>query len=350
MKDPYGLSQASIPVAYAQLLLEILIERGFSIEQVLKKSKLSGSLFLANDARITPRQWTRLVLTGLSLTNDDGLGYEYGLRLSVTVHGMLGFAIMSASTLGQALLLGVAYFSMRLRDYRISLHTEDKIAVLEITETHPISGTAPEQATMLRRFFHECVMVGIFHVEHSLTGQDCSEIEICVDWPEPSYHVCYRSRLPHMRFNQTSNQLHCPVAYLARPLLMANPFAYQQALAQCEVERLRFANAIDDIVVRVRAELILTPGKGYPNVVTVANRLNVSERTLKRRLQQFNLSYLQLLEQTLQQEAKNLLTSEMDIQDIANMLGYIAPANFTRAFKKWTGETPSQYRQSLIDT
>lgn len=348
MEDPYGLSKASVPVTYAQILLEILVERGFSAEQILNQSRLSSNLFLGPDVRITPRQGTRLVITALNLTNDDGLGYEYGLRLRPTAHGTLGFALMSCSTLGQAIQLGAAYFSMRLRDYRIFLRSEGDVAVLEITETHPIFGAVPEQDQMLRRFFYECVMVGITHLGRFLTGQDFSAFEICVDWPEPDYHARYRDRLPPMRFNQPTNQLRGSAAMLSLPLLMADPIAYQQALAQCEVERIRFAQSIEDIAARVRAELILMPGKGYPSFEVVAARLHLSGRTLKRRLQQLNLSYLTLLDQTVRQQAEKLLAGhEMDIQDIANLLGYMNPANFTRAFKKWTGETPSQFRARM---
>lgn len=349
MKDPYGLSKASVPITYAQILLEILVERGFYAEQVLNKCRLSPHLFLEAEARITPRQGTRFVITALDLTNDDGLGYEYGLRLRPTAHGALGFALMSCATLGQAIQLGVAYFSMRLRDYRISLGSEGDVAVLEITETHPIFGTVPEQDQMLHRFFYECVLVGIAHLGRFLTGQDFSAFEIWVDWPEPIYHKQYRDRLPTIHFNQQTNQLRGSASMLSLPLLMADPNAYQLALAQCEVERIRFAESIEDIAARVKAELILMPSKGYPSLEEVATRLHLSGRTLKRRLQQLNLSYLMLLDQTIQQQAEKLLSGrEMDIQDIANFLGYSNPANFTRAFKKWTKETPSQFRARMI--
>lgn len=346
MSDPYGLSKASIPAAYVQILLEILAERGFPPAQVLQDCHLPGTLFSVPDARITPRQWSRLVWTALLLCGDDGLGYEYGLRLRPTAHGVLGYALMSCATVGQALELGTAFFSMRLRDYRMELRAEGDIALIEIAETHPVLGAAPEQAKALRRFFHECVMLGIVHMGRFMTGRDFSEDEIWVDWPEPAYHERYRDRLPPMRFNMPANQLRRPTANLQLPLIMADQMAYQQALAQCEQERIRFAETIDDLAARVRAELILIPGEGYPSLERVAERLHMSGRTLKRRLQQLDISYLTLLDDMRRQEAEKLLTnSDMDIQDIAGLLGYTGPANFTRAFRKWTGETPTQFRE-----
>jgi len=71
----------------------------------------------------------------------------------------------------------------------------------------------------------------------------------------------------------------------------------------------------------------------------------MSSRTLRRHLNQVGSSYLQLLEEAQQKEAEHLLIhSDMDIQEIALYLGYIQPTNFTRAFKKWTGQTPITFR------
>lgn len=347
--DPYGLSKASIPAAYAQLLLEILTARGFPPARVLHDCRLPETLFSVPEARLTPRQWSRLVWTALQLTNDDGLGYEYGLRLRPTAHGVLGFALMSSATVGEALKLGSAFFSMRLRDYRVALRTEGDLARIEITETHPVLGAAPAQAQALRRFFHECVILGIVHLDRFISGRETFEGEIWVDWPEPHYHIRYRDRLPPMRFNMPSSQLRTPAANLQLLSVMADPMAFQQALAQCEHERIRFAETVEDLAARVRAELVLIPGQGYPVLDVVAAKLYMSGRTLKRRLQQLGTSYLELLDMARQREAEKLLmTTEMDIQDIAGLLGYNGPANFSRAFRKWKGETPSQFREKML--
>lgn len=348
MKDPYGLSKASIPAAYVQILLEILAERGFAPAEVLRDCQLPAAMFSMPDGRVTPRQWSRLVWQALSRTGDDGLGYEYGLRLRPTAHGALGFALMSCASIGQALALVIAFLGMRLRDYRIELRIEDDTAVIDIAETHPVVGAAPEQARVLRRFFHECVWVGTAQAAQYLTGRDFTDCEVWVDWAEPVYHARYRGRLPPTRFNMSANQIRLPVEYLQWPLIMSDPMAYQQALLQCEQERIRFAETIDDLAARVRAELVLVTGKGFPNLDAVAEKLHISGRTLKRRLQALGTSFLELLEEARRQEAERQLTStDMEIQAIASLLGYTGPANFTRAFRKWTGETPSLFRERI---
>ncbi|MFP0267040.1 AraC family transcriptional regulator ligand-binding domain-containing protein [Acinetobacter pittii] len=347
MKDPYGLSKASIPISYAHLLLEIMVDKGFSALEILKKSKIPLTLLDQLDARITPIQWSKLAWESLVLSKDSGLGYEYGIKLRLTAHGPMGYALMSSPNLRQAIEVSTQFFNMRLKDYQIALLDEHEFSIIEIKETHPVVSNQPTQAETLRRFFYECLMIGVIQAGQFLREHDFSDIELSVDWSEPSYHKAYQHQLPTIHFNQPTNQIRYKKQLLDLPIKMADPIAFKQALAQCEAEQLRFSEQIKDICLTVKAELNLNPQVGYPTFDEIANRLNMSSRTLRRHLSQVGSSYLHLLEEVQQKEAENLLlNSDMEIQEIALYLGYIQPTNFTRAFKKWTGQTPITFRKN----
>ena len=82
-----------------------------------------------------------------------------------------------------------------------------------------------------------------------------------------------------------------------------------------------------------------------PKLARVATTLFVSERTLKRRLQAEEASFQHLVDQVRLERAGELLQqTAMNLSQIADALGYADAANFTRAFKRWTGQSPSQYR------
>lgn len=349
MKDPYGLSKATIPISYAHLLLEIMVDKGFSALEILKKSKIPLTLLDQLDARITPMQWSKLAWESLLLSKDSGLGYEYGIKLRLTAHGPMGYALMSSPNLRQAIEVSTQFFNMRLKDYRIALLDDHEFSIIEIKETHPVVSNQPAQAETLRRFFYECLMIGVIQAGQFLREHDLGDIELSVDWSEPTYHKAYQHLLPTIHFNQPTNQIRYKKQLLDLPIKMADPIAFKQALAQCEAEQLRFSEQIKDICLTVKAELNLKPQLGYPTFDEIANRLNMSSRTLRRHLNQVGSSYLQLLEEAQQKEAENLLlNSDMEIQEIALYLGYIQPTNFTRAFKKWTEMTPIQFRKKEI--
>ncbi|MDP2229135.1 MAG: AraC family transcriptional regulator ligand-binding domain-containing protein [Moraxellaceae bacterium] len=341
--DPYQLTRPSISIAYLQLLVEILGERGISAPLLLEGMPLDPALLTQPQARMTPQQWTLLILRALALTGDAGLGYVYGLRMRPTLHGVLGYATMSCATLRQAHEVSARY--MRVRQAGFTLHVTEAgdYAFIEIKERYPIP--------VLRSFFHENVLLGLARGIAVLLGRELEslhDLEIWVDWPEPDYHAAWAARLPAMRFARPATLLRLPRHYLDLRPVLADPLASQQAIALCERELALASDNEADITTRVRAELRRRDDAGYPGLDAVAARLCISARTLKRQLQTQGTSFLLLLEEVRRRDAHDLLEhSELPMQQIAAQLGYVNPANFTRAFRQWTGESPSRYRARL---
>ena len=148
-------------------------------------------------------------------------------------------------------------------------------------------------------------------------------------------------------FACTKNQIIFPNQYLDLPLMMANPVASQLALTQCEQELQRFG--LDKPFVAQVKALMFDEKAGFSTLEQVAQRLHMSERTLKRQLAKYDLTYTDLVEEARKQKALDLLAnSQLSLDDISEYLGYSDLANFTRAFKRWTEQTPTAYRKSLV--
>ncbi len=333
--------QPSIPIAYLQLLVEILGERGISAAQLLHEQPLDPALLDDSQARMSPLQWTRLVLRAQALTDDPGLGYEYGLRMRPTVHGVLGYAAMSSASLRQAQEISARYNRLRQAGFSFEFHEDDDVGYLSLIQRQPIP--------VARAFFIENILLGLAGATAVLLGRTLAELpdlEIWFDMPEPPYYAAWAARLPTLRFNQRGNLLRLPAHYLSLRPVLADPLASQQAIALCERELALAAGQDSDIIAHVRAALVPQDGGGYPTLAALCAPLHISSRTLKRRLQQQGTSYLLLLEEARQQDARRWLAhSPLPVRDIATRLGYDNPANFTRAFRRWTGETPSDYRE-----
>src|SRR5262249_36258820 len=134
-------------------------------------------------------------------------------------------------------------------------------------------------------------------------------------------------------------------AILDLPLVMADPASRRLAEDQCR----RALDALGDaerLAPRVRA-LIAKKDGGVRSLEEVAAELGVSPRTLKRKLAAERLTYSALAEDERRERALLLLRSpELTLDRIAEELGYSDLANFTRAFRRWTGTTPAAYRRS----
>ncbi|MGB1580113.1 MAG: helix-turn-helix transcriptional regulator, partial [Nevskiales bacterium] len=170
-----------------------------------------------------------------------------------------------------------------------------------------------------------------------------NEIELFFDYPQPSYYPKYQTRLPPTRFNTGVIQLRFDEKYLDFKPETANPVTARMVEEQClrEMEQLGLAG---DLVKQVRS-ILETGGERYPSLGFVAEHLHMSERSLKRKLREQGASYRQLLDAVRYQDSIRLLQeSQLNIEQVAVQLGYTDPANFTRAFRKWSGVTPSEYR------
>jgi AraC-like DNA-binding protein len=101
------------------------------------------------------------------------------------------------------------------------------------------------------------------------------------------------------------------------------------------------------IGMRVRAKLVDQLSSGQAKEEAIAGFLGLSSRTLQRKLKEEGTSYAQILNDTRKELASQYISnSRLSISEISYLLGFAEPTNFTRAFRRWTGKSPSEYRMS----
>ena len=102
-----------------------------------------------------------------------------------------------------------------------------------------------------------------------------------------------------------------------------------------------------DIVMRVKTTLIDRMPSGQVSKEDVAEALNLSLRTLQRKLHEEDTSFKQLLDETRRELADQYIRNPMvSIGEITYLLGFSEPSNFSRAFKRWNGTAPAEYRRT----
>lgn len=339
---PFNVDKPSVAASYLQLLVELVTERGFTEDELMSGLPIPHDLLQQPGARMSPLQWGLAVNRAMVLCKDKGLGYECGLRMRPTASGYLGYAVMSSRSMADAMELLARYIESRQRAFSIRRQITGDEAVIELRQNHAIP--------VLRSFFYEHILVGIARGTASTLGvsfdaDPLRDLEIWFEWPQPPYFEAHRDRLPAVKFSRPANLLRFPARALEAIPLLADPQASKQAIEQCERELAELGGDTDSITLRVCAELVLSPNEGYPDQTAVAERLHLSTRTLARQLRNDGTSFRQLLEETRERDARKLLeSSPMNIADIAAYMGYTNPANFTRAFRQWTGRTPIAYR------
>ena len=145
------------------------------------------------------------------------------------------------------------------------------------------------------------------------------------------------------QFDQAQHWLSIPRHYLARPMALANPATVQMCEQQCEA-LLATLDVQEGLLPRLRRLLLARPGE-FPDLDSVARALHTSGRSLRRHLASQGTSYQQVLDEVRKRLALQYLeTTYLPLFEIAVLLGFSDPSNFRRAFRKWTGRAPTDYR------
>lgn len=348
-KDPFGLFEQTISVSYALLLLEITTEQGVLRQTVLENSGLSLERLSQPEAKMSPMEWSKLVLNAIRETGNKRLGIKYGSRTRPTLHGALGFAFLSCADLETALSLCQSYYCTRIRSFVPGWEIKEDFIYLYLDHVHPIKLGDELSSHVLRCFMVECQLYGAIYFLGAIIGDHKFDSEVFVDWQQDKDEPVDANAPIKVHFNSPRNAIRLPVRYLNLKNPQADSVAYQQAVMYCENDKAKVSDdGLRDLQKSIRAELIYNAVDGYPTFAAIASRLNMSERTLKRHLQQQGSSFTAILNEVRFKEAKRLLLQKQyDVQDVAHRVGYNEATNFIRAFKKAFGETPSQYRKRL---
>jgi len=145
-------------------------------------------------------------------------------------------------------------------------------------------------------------------------------------------------------FNAPRSQIRFDAAVLDTAMPMQDAETSAVCQHQCQLLLARMSNS-SGVIEQVRQLIVARPGF-FPDIDYVAQKLHMTSRTLRRRLAAEGSSYQQILADVRYALAREYLaTSSLPLEEIASMLGYSSPGNFTYAFKRWHGSPPRQYRQ-----
>jgi AraC-like DNA-binding protein len=322
-----------LPGAYLKDLVELAGRWNVQPAELLKGLPVTAA-DLANPAtRVPLRVCEAIVARAHALTHEPALAVHVGTQMRLSSHGFLGFAAMTASTVREACELATRFASTRTSAIGLSLYVEGDTAAITLEERTPLGE--------LQQFFIIALAVGLWRLGESLTGKVLDGVVECA-FAEPPYI----KGLPHagrIRFNCPNHRLVFPAASLALPLVTADPVALELAREQCERELAQMVDA--GLPARVRVALG-AKGDAPPSLIAIAKELRMSPRTLKRKLAEHDTTFTQIRDDLRRQRALLLLDNrQLTISDIAAKLGYSELPNFTRAFRKWTGQTPLAYRE-----
>ncbi len=283
----------------------------------------------------TPLRWFREVYPDLGADQAAVLGYAAGGQARLTSFTPLSLPLVSAATIQEALrLLAFLPLISNSLSARYVDRADDLAIVLTATSNDPVLDRFPV-------FYCMAALIRLLHL-------------LSVEPPDLSFHfACPRPAgfeqppefdADRLRFDAPLHHIVVPRSTLQAACRFADPIAYQTELAGLQA-RMASLGMSDDITERVR-RLLDTP-RSLISIEDTALKLHMSVSTLKRRLAEADTSFRDLRESVLKDRAMLLLTdASLSLDSISSALGYSDLANFSHAFKRWTGMAPGVFRRS----
>ena len=312
---------------------------GCDADALLVRAGLDPTLIKDPNGRSPVRNMVRLWRLAVEETGDPCLGLKAAEFVQPATFHSLGLALLASQTLEDSLQRAARFSRIVSSAADISIeHTPRGVKQLLCWRA---DGPAVDEAIDL--MMASSVKMGALVL--GLRPSEVQELELRLR----------RSATPALRaefeayfrcpiwFDADENSLLIPHEWMKRPLPMANP----QLARQNDLVVMEYLSRFDGarLAEKVRAELISRLPAGEPLRVDVAGALGMGEKTLQRRLKDEGTSYQQVLDEVRRDLAQQYLREgPMSVCEVTFQLGFSDQSSFTRAFRRWTGKTPGEFR------
>lgn len=330
-----------LPTQQSLLLLQHLQCSGIEPGAVLYGTGLSQADLENDDTWISYRTTMQIIQNAYRLSGRPALGLEIGNVEDISTYGILGYAMLSCATVEEALRVGEKYQRTAQNLCDVMLEEEqDKITIHAAT---------PFVLNLRQHHFAiEELFAGVMEVVRALTGESVYPEEVRCAYARPEHAGVYSSTFCcPVNFNSAGNAMVLGRKLLDLPVRQANKFNARMSEKLCQEITRKYIGE-EDLATRIRHIILLVPGE-FPSETAVADKLAVSGRTMRRQLGELGTSYRYLLDQVRSDLAQqHLSNSTLSVEQIAQLLGYTETTNFRRAFKRWLGLSPSEYRFRVL--
>ncbi len=318
------------------LIAQTLHNHGYDPAPLLSEAGINAEESCNANARVPTTKTMKLWRLAVAATGDPAFGLVAARHFQPAVLHGLGFAWLASDTLRDALgrLVKYSHLINALPDFRLEDGEDTVDLVVTVPDLGPNFSHAATDAG-LAMFLRMCQITA---------ANDVMPVHVALQRPEPVDKKPYTAMFgPSIEYSADAHRLSFDATLANTPLSTAHP----------ELARLNDQTVIDylaryersNLAMQVRAKIIEGLPDGRPSQEDIAQTLNTSLRSLQRKLRDEDTSFKDLLNETQQELALQYIRdTSRTIGEITYLLGFSEPSNFTRAFKRWTGKSPGEFR------
>jgi len=331
----------TISIAFVHEALLRVRERGFDPSRLLSEVGIPSRLLDKTNARVPSVRYAALWRRLAEEFDDEFFGMD-SRAMKRGSFAMLCHAVINGATLEQALERALQFLRLLLDDIEGVLVREEgycRIAIVDI----PQQGRSPPAQ---RAFAYGTFFLILYGLACWLIGRRIPLVAVDFRCSEPSFSAeWHRLFCPRLAFDRPFTAICFKSAYLDLANIR-NEHEMERFLRDTPANLLVKFRSGDGFVAHIRHLLHGIPAIAWPTFEALAADLDVSPSTLRRRLEEEGQSYRVILDDLRRDIAIALLAeSDRTVQSIAVELGFAESSAFHRAFRKWTGSSPGEYRR-----
>lgn len=331
------MQKGSVSNYFVKSALEPLVERGIDSTPLLRDAGISPGLLQVPQGRVTAQSFSVLWL-GVARVLDDELFGQDTRRMKVGSFALLSHILIDCKTLSDALARMSKFFNLILDDFTSAVDTNGDHALLTIREKP--GAPAP------RVFGHETLLMLQHGLACWLVGRRIPIVAAQFAYPEPArsaeYEFMYSTQLS---FNTQITSLCFNRSYLQLPVIQ-NARTVEEFVRNAPANIILKYKNTDSLAAKIKRRLRSANSCEWPEFDAIAQALNLTPSTLRRRLENEGQTFQAIKDQIRRDIAiDRLCNTTKSVADIAAELGFSEASAFQRAFKKWAGASPGEYRQ-----
>ncbi len=327
--------------SYVQTLVDVACKQGFPRTEILRPLEKEKAFLDHPGKRLSMNLMTRLWQHTAKITSDPDLGLHVGEAIRPGAFHILAPVVMNCRTLNETIEMMVSYQSLVSEGGTLkSQTTEQGIKLIYTPGTYSLPMT---------RFQIECIFTGIITFANWLLNHRLSLIEVCfthlITHKPDEYQRLFNCPV---YFSHAENSISISFDNLSLKIPHADPELrkhHQEIADRFLTNRQQKDQTIHELVELMKSR----PDSGQISLTQAAGFLNLTPRTLQRRLQKADTSFQEIQNSIRMNQAHDLLLStDLAVSDISEHLGYLNSSSFHRRFKSWYGIPPHEYRQSIL--
>lgn len=318
-------------------LLTMLRAEGTSCNDLLSELQLQEADLQDAHKLVSARQRIVAYQYARRHSHDPAFALHCGRQMRFAAFGIWGYALLCCDSLAKVYDFGFRYLRLAGPLMRKSMYVNQQRVYIRAEDTLFLGELFP--------YALEMWWASMYSVKHAILEGEIKLTTLRVSYPRPPHWREYEAvfNCP-VEFGAPHCEMIFPIEYLDRKPTQANMITADTCEELCSnmLHRLKESS---DLVARIRS-LLLANVRSAPSLEIIARRVHMSPRNLRRKLQNDGTSYQRILAEVRALLAKEyLVTTDLSIEQVADLTGFSHVANFQSAFKRWVNQTPAQFRK-----